>query len=365
MMKKNLFRKAGSVMAACLLGVTILGGCGQTQEETKGPVIEKETEPISYDLAVVAKGTIQNTLKVKCTYTQVKDQTVSFSISGKQISEVYVEEGDQVEKGQLLAKLSGADKTAQLENLEYRIARNKLLLEYAAVNEQNEISALWLNAIYRTHASQSAMESTVSNLQQNYRYQCEDLQDAISVDELQLAQLKEEVAQSYVYAEFDGTVTWVKGGLEGSTSVRGEKIMTVIDGSECVFVTELSDYDGYFTEGEGVPMSITFGTGKGDYTLYPHQMSKWGETQIFQLSDDVDVIMEVGTTGTMTIVTEEKEDVLYLPSKVVHTADGKAFVYVVSEDGMRQVKWIETGMKTSDSVEIVSGLELGEKVVIR
>ena len=365
MKKINLFRKASGVIAACLIGVTVLGGCGRIEEEAKGPVIEKETEPISYELAVVAKGTIQNLLKVKCTYTQVKDQTVSFSISGKQISEVYVEEGDQVEKGQVLAKLSGADKTAQLEALEYRIARNKLLLEYAAINEMNEISAIWLNAMYRTHAPSSVTTSTVSNLQQNYRYQTEDLKDAIAVDELQLAQLKDEVAQSYVYAEFDGTVTWVKGGLEGSTSVRDEKIMTVIDGSECVFVTELSECDGYFAEGEGVPMSITFGTGKGDYTVYPHQMNKWEETQTFQLSDDVDVIMEVGTTGTMTVVTEEKEDVLYLPVKVVHTADGKAFVYVVSEDGMRQVKWIETGMKTSDYIEIVSGLELGEKVVIR
>lgn len=352
-------------MAACLLGVTILGGCGQVQEDTKGPVIEKETEPITYELAVVAKGTIQNLLKVRCTYTQVKDQTVSFSLSGKQISEVYVDEGDQVEKGQILAKLSGADKTAQLEALEYRIARNKLLLEYATINEVNEISSIWLNAIYRTHAPESATISTVTNLQQNYRYQVEDLKDAISIDELQLAQLKEEVKQSYVYAEFDGTVTWIKGGLEGSTSVRGEKIMTVIDGSECVFVTELKEYDGYFEEGEGVPMSITFGTGKGEYTVYPHQMSKWAETQTFQLSEDVDVIMEVGTTGTMTVVTDEREDVLYLPAKVVHTADGKTFVYVVSEDGMRQVKWIEIGMKTNDYVEIVSGLELGEKVVIR
>jgi len=366
MKKKNLFRKASSVITACLIGVIILGGCGQVEEEAKGPVIEKEREPITYDLAVVAKGDIQNLLKVRATYTQVKDQTVSFSISGKQISEVYVEEGDQVEKGQLLAKLSGADKTAEIETLEYRIARNKLLLEYATINENNEISALWLNAIYRTHASQSAMQSTVGNLQQNYRYQREDLADAIASDELKLAQLKDEISQSYVYAEFDGTVTWVKGGLEGSTSVRGEKIMTVIDGSECVFITELSECGGYFEEGVGVPISITSGTGKGDYEVYPREMDKWEEKkQVFQLSDDVDVIMEVGTTGTMTVVTEERRDVLYLPSKVVHTADGETFVYVVSEDGMREVRWIEIGLKTSDSVEIISGLELGEKVVIR
>lgn len=365
MKKMNISRKISSVVAACFLAVSILGGCGQVEEQTEGPVIEKETEPISYELAVVAKGNIQKTLKVKCTYTQVKDQTVSFSLSGKKISDVYVEEGDQVEKGQLLAQLSGANKKAEMEDLEYRIARNKLLLEHATINEEFDISTLWLKAIYQGNATQSVMEPLVERIQQNYRYQKEDLQDAISIDELQLKQLKEEVAESYVYAEFDGTVTWVREGLEGSTSVRGEKIMTVIDGTECVFITELDDYEGIFAEGVGVPMSVTFGTGKGDYVVYPHQMEKWGETQIFQLPEDVDVIMEVGTTGTITVVTDKRDDVLYLPSKVIHRADGKAFVYVVSEDGMRQVKWIETGMETTSETEIVSGLELGEKVVIR
>ncbi|MBQ7359098.1 MAG: biotin/lipoyl-binding protein [Lachnospiraceae bacterium] len=365
MKKMNICRRVSSVVAACFLGVSILGGCGQVEENVDGPVIEKQTDPITYELAVVAQGTIQKTLKVKCTYTQVKDQTVSFSLSGKQISDVYVEEGDQVEKGQLLAQLSGANKTAQLEALEYQIARNKLLLEHATVNETYDISTLWLKAIYQGNASLSVMEPLVKNIQQNYRYQKEDLQDAIAIDELQLQQLKEEISESYVYADFDGTVTWVKEGLEGTTSVRGEKIMTVIDPTECVFVTELEEYEGLFAEGEAVPMSITFGTGKGDYSLYPHQMDKWGETQTFQLPEDIDVIMEVGVTGTMLLVTEEREDVLYLPSKVIHRADDKAFVYVVSEDGMRQVKWIETGMEGDAETEIVSGLELGEKVVIR
>ena len=209
------------------------------------------------------------------------------------------------------------------------------------------------------------METTVQNMQQNYRYQREDLEDAIAIDELQLAQLREEASKSCVYADLNGTVTWVKEGLEGSTSVRGEKIMTVVDGTECVFVTELTDYEGLFKQGEGVPMSISFGTGKGDYILYPYQMEKWAQTQTFQLPDDVDAILEVGTGGTMTLISQKKEDVLYLPSKVIHRADEKSFVYVVSEDGMRRVKWIETGMEGDSETEVVSGLELGEKVVVR
>ena len=185
MKKNNICRKVSGVVAACFFGILVLGGCSQPEEMVEGPVIEKETEPISYELAVVSRGTIQKTLKVKCTYTQVKDQTVSFSLSGKQISDVYVKEGDQVKKGQLLAQLSGGNKTGEVEALEYRIARNKLLLEHATVNEAYDISTLWLKAIYQGGISQAYMESTVQKRHQTHRYQGADGHEAGRPDGVQ------------------------------------------------------------------------------------------------------------------------------------------------------------------------------------
>ena len=41
------------------------------------------------------------------------------------------------------------------------------------------------------------------------------------------------------------------------------------------------------------------------------------------------------------------------------------YVYVVDETGMRQVKWVEVGLIGNTTVEILNGLEEGEKVIRR
>ena len=67
----------------------------------------------------------------------------------------------------------------------------------------------------------------------------------------------------------------------------------------------------------------------------------------------------------MTFTTEKKEQVLFLPKKAVNKADDKYYVYVADENGMRQVKWIEVGVFGDNLVEIVGGLEEGDKVIQR
>ena len=56
---------------------------------------------------------------------------------------------------------------------------------------------------------------------------------------------------------------------------------------------------------------------------------------------------------------------LTVPLKAVHLASGKSYVYVLGEGNMREVKWIETGLFGDETVEILSGLTEGEKVIIK
>ena len=69
--------------------------------------------------------------------------------------------------------------------------------------------------------------------------------------------------------------------------------------------------------------------------------------------------------GTMRYTTDYRTQVLTVPLKAVHLADGKSFVYVLGENQMREVKWIETGLFGDDKVEVVSGLAEGEKVIVK
>ena len=358
------------LLLACLLGAMYTTGCSQAAVDDDGIiVIEQEAEPVTYDMAVVTVGDVKKTQRIKCTYQQLRDESLSFGISGKSVDKVYVEEGDSVAKGQILAELSSGNRQEDIARLEYQIARNELQMEYSQINEDYEISTLWLNYLYQSGQSESdkeRLEDNVALVQQNYGYAREDYQDAMALDRLQLAQLQQEAAASRLVAGIAGTVSFVKDGLEGSTSVRGEEVLTIIDGSECLFVTQAQEYASCFTPGMEVYMEITSGSGAGKYTLTPHQMEKWGEQQLFTLTAGAEnATIEVGTTGTIVAVVDQRSQVLSVPLSAVHSADGKDYVYVLGEDQMREVKWIETGLYGDNMVEVLSGLAEGERVILR
>lgn len=360
-------RLALACLALACLAVT---GCGQVQEEDGDIiVVEQEADPIVYDMAVVMPGDVQKTQRIKCTYQQLNDESLSFGISGISVRKVYVQEGDVVEKGQVLAELSSADRQEDIARLEYQIARNQLQMDYLEINEDYEISSLWLSFLYQSGKSQrekELLEENVARVQQNYTYTREDYEDAMMLDGLMLEQLESEARSSLLVAGMSGTVSWIKEDLEGSTSLRGEEVMTVIDGSECLFVAQSPEYASCFQEGQEVYMEITYGTGIGKYGLLPRDMEQWGEQQIFSLTESGDnAIIEVGTIGFIVVVVDQRTDVLCVPTAAVHTADGREYVYVLGENQMREVKWIETGLYGDDMVEVLSGLTEGERVILR
>lgn len=369
---KNGDNRIGRCLAlACLaLACLAVSGCEQVQEEDEGIiVVEQEAEPIVYNMAVVALGDVTKTQRIKCTYQQLNDESLSFGISGISVRTVYVQEGDVVEKGQVLAELASADRQEDIARLEYQIARNQLQMDYLEINEDYEISSLWLNYLYQSGQSQEErkwLEDSVTRVQQNYAYTREDYEDAMMLDGLSLEQLKSEARSSRLVAGMSGTVSYVKDGLEGSTSVRGEEVMIIIDGSECLFMAEVPEYASCFQEGEEVYLEITYGTGVGKYSLLPRNMEQWGEQQFFALTESGDnATIEVGTIGYIVVVVDQRSQVLCVPTAAVHSADGKDYVYVLGEDRMREVKWIETGLCGDGMVEVLSGLTEGERVILR
>lgn len=71
-----------------------------------------------------------------------------------------------------------------------------------------------------------------------------------------------------------------------------------------------------------------------------------------------------GMTADITFVTEEKEDTLYISRKAIVEENDKTYVYVKTALGGRELKEVETGLKNSTSIEILSGLEEGDIIYI-
>ena len=75
-----------------------------------------------------------------------------------------------------------------------------------------------------------------------------------------------------------------------------------------------------------------------------------------------DVELEPGELATVSIVLEEKENVLWLPPAAIRTFQGRDFVVVQLDEGQQRVD-VLLGIETDERVEIVQGLEEGQVIV--
>ncbi|MFC1915491.1 HlyD family efflux transporter periplasmic adaptor subunit [Chloroflexota bacterium] len=71
-----------------------------------------------------------------------------------------------------------------------------------------------------------------------------------------------------------------------------------------------------------------------------------------------------GLTVTVTIVVEEKNDVLLVPNSAITSQEGKMYVQVMLPDGTSEERAIQTGISDWQFTEVTDGLSEGEQVVV-
>jgi len=80
--------------------------------------------------------------------------------------------------------------------------------------------------------------------------------------------------------------------------------------------------------------------------------------------DDVDERIKSGMSADLTIETNKKENVLFIPYRAIVFKDGKKIVRVSEGKEIREAE-VETGLKGNEGeVEIVSGLNEGDQVIV-
>lgn len=71
-----------------------------------------------------------------------------------------------------------------------------------------------------------------------------------------------------------------------------------------------------------------------------------------------------GMTGDIITSTKERGKMLMIPQKAIYLSEGKKFVKAVVSGGDILEKAVETGMSDGDSIEIISGLNAGDKLIV-
>ncbi len=82
-----------------------------------------------------------------------------------------------------------------------------------------------------------------------------------------------------------------------------------------------------------------------------------------QAAPSAAVDMTLGELATVSIVLQEKENVLWLPPAAIRTYQGRDFVVVQFADGSQKRVDVLLGITTDERVEIAAGLEEGQTIV--
>jgi multidrug efflux pump subunit AcrA (membrane-fusion protein) len=72
-----------------------------------------------------------------------------------------------------------------------------------------------------------------------------------------------------------------------------------------------------------------------------------------------------GMNGTAFVITEQRPNVVAIPSAFVRSRGGEKVVEVVGEGGKVEMRPVATGLSDGDNVEITSGLSVGDIVADR
>lgn len=240
-----------------------------------------------------------------------------------------------------LAKYNVSEITATLETCSSDLAEYKALLkEYELTKEGDPAASLNL-------AQQSASKE-VAQLAKK------------SVEE-QLAAAKEGIK-----ADFDGVVSEVTA-LQGQTTAEGMQLFTIHNTDKLKVTLAVTKYD---------VQKLAVGQ-KAEVTInekeYAGSVSKVSRIASMNASgaavvdveihiDNPDDAIILGMEAKVSVQTAEEKDILLIPSVSVNYSSDGIFCYVLVE-GIVEKREIETGISDDEYIQVLSGLEEGDKVV--
>ena len=317
-------------------------------------------EAEEYKMATVLRGDLAETKKVTCNYKPAKQETLGFGVSDKEIIGIYVSSGEEVKAGQLLAELEHEALAEQMEELEYQIKVLHTQNEYAmkSWDVENQLLDLKYEKDSDSHAAKKAV------IDAKYILELEANNDALHIKELRLQELRDEVRLCKIYAGMDGTVTYVRSVQEGERSEEDRSMITIADMGSTAFVVRGDDVE-YFSIGD----EVTIFRSKSELAAVCVETSALGIVEeaknsvYFQLVQP-DPTLESGNTGWIQVVLDSREDVLYINKNVIKTNQGKNFVYVLNDEGLRESRDVTVGKVFGDVVEVLDGLKEGESVIL-
>lgn len=366
-MKKLLGKKFA--LAALLVGL-LAGASYMFFSDSAGAIIPSEgralVQRMDLEDVVTSLGTLE-----PATYVDVGAQT-----SG-QLMRLYVDLGDVVQKGELLAeidprtheaKLVGS--RASLAGLRATLAEREAKLLQAERDYRRDAALFEDNAASRSVMQSSETEYRVAKAQvAATRAQIEEAEANLESAELNLSYCK-------VYAPISGTVVSldVKEGQTINSSQTAPTLMRVADLEVMRVWASVSEAD---INKLAIGMDVYFTTIGDSFTRYYARVDKIHPS--YTEENDVilyDVVFNMENPNRMFLpamnaqvffVRAQAENVLTIPISALMQSQrnaSEAMITVLPQDGKPEQRRVKLGVRTRTAVEVLAGLEEGEAISV-
>jgi len=263
------------------------------------------------------------------------------------LEKVFVSEGQEVKKGQLLAEIHDSGLNEQYEQM-------VIQAEFAKENFERT-QRLWDNNI----------GSEMQYLKSKTDYEA---------SKKMVDQMKDRLSKTKIYAPFDGEIDEIISNV-GSNLIPGVSQILRLVNLDIIYAESFVSEKYISFIGEGTEAIVQIPLLNMDYRSSVNQTGNFinPSNRTFRIEvpvENFDNRIKQNLDAKIKINIYKKDDAIVIPLRIVREdALGKNFVYVMSEDNKEGVyltskQFITLGNKSEDKVEVTEGLALGDIVVL-
>jgi RND family efflux transporter MFP subunit len=278
---------------------------------------------------------------------------------GGKIAKIYVEEGDRVQKGQLLAELDTRAIRLQLEQAE---------ASYAVAEANHKDAERNMQRMERLKSENAVSEQQYEQIKLAFDAADAQLQQARAAVNLANYNLDVSIMKAPFggviaskNAEVGDVINPMMGGISPSSGV-----LTLMDFSRVKIEIEVSSQDiarikkglAAFLRVDAFPNEVFPGQ-VSIVNLTADPMTRKFGVRI--TAENPELLLRPNTFGEVTLEITTHEDALVIPQIAV--LENK-YVFVAQEDNTVVRKEISLGLQNTDLVEVLTGVQEGELVVV-
>ena len=370
--KNNLFRKLSISLIVISIFLFSLSKFG----------IISSKKSIAVNQSVVTLNDIVETISATGKIQPQSEIKISADVSGE-IVELFVKEGDDVMKGDLLLKIKSDIYLSVLERAEASL--NSSLANLLMAEAQFQESQQNFNRNKKLLESEAISIADFEKIESQYKVSklnVESAKYAIISSEASVKEAKENLAKTKIYAPKNGTISRLNieigERVVGTAQMSGTEILSLANLNEMEVVVEVNENDILNVEiGDEVGIEVDALANqnfKGKVSEIANSADYVGISadQLTTFKVKIEIVdvanFKPGMTATVDIITAKLNNALSVPIESItlrydSVSDKKIeCVFLILDDKLKKVN-VKTGIQDIDFIQIKEGLSLNQKVV--